>query len=515
MTHRIAGALVLVVALAATCRAGGPNLAWNESLGGDFGPGADGTRLLAGRFVSPESSCMAVWTKDSSPGFRLFALTGSGWAERLAFDVGGVSFGDTPWLAADVDGDGLDELLFFPRGDMFRVDVREEGTLATSYGGYPESTVSAGALNIDSDPPEELVLLYHDPDEANREGVTPLWAGVWDFDESGCSFIWSDKGALGFEDPGFCPSDSITCAGDPLNTGEPTVIVWRSQSDVSPSLYDALVVGSGELTLAASFSITGGKVTTGDVYEEKPPFAVADLQPMEMNGDTLLLVSMVGDGYSFSKNAVLLKDGAFTDMGPVSEMDPADMFFPFASPGEQVGVLRLSTDWQAGRTEYVYYVAEDEGAAKATGWKQFEAADFTMDIPPGSRISTGDNGVRIDLPRTPGTMLDERSATVSLTGAGSGADCFSGIPEGNNVSVAGLRFKVLPGTKWEADMGGKRYFMAEYATLAGDKCVRITFRMLMRDLTGFTDDPPRPAPPEAETDTAVFERMLESFRLAE
>ncbi|MEA3508245.1 MAG: hypothetical protein U9R40_04955 [Synergistota bacterium] len=169
----------------------------------------------------------------------------------------------------------------------------------------------------------------------------------------------------------------------------------------------------------------------------------------------------------------------------------------------------------AGRTEYVYYVAEDESTAKATGWKQFEAADFTMDIPPGSRISTGDNGVRINLPRTPGTMLDERSATVSVTGAGSEADCFSGIPEGNNVSVAGLRFRVLPGTKWEADMGGKRYYMAEYATLAGDRCVRITFRMLMRDLTGFTDDPPRPAPPETETDTAVFERMLESFRLAE
>ena len=515
MTKRFAVAVILVVALAATCLAGGENLAWNQSLGGDFEPGADGTRLLAGRFISVERSSVAVWKKDSSPGFALLALTGSGWTGKLSFDVGGVNFADTPWLAADVDGDGLDELLFFPPGDMFRVDVREAGTLAASYGGYPESTVSAAALNIDSDPSEELVLLYHDPGGENPDGATPLWAGIWDFDESGCSFIWSDEGALGFEDPGFCPSDSITCAGNPLNSGEPTVLVWRSQSDVSPSLYDALVVRSGELARVDAFSITGGKVTPGDIYEETPPFAVANLQPLKMDGETLLLVSMVGEGYSFSKNAVLLKDGVFTDMGPVAEMDPADMFFPFDATGEQAGVLRLSTDWQAGRTEYVYYVAKNEDAAKDTGWKKFEAADFTMDIPPGARVSTGENGVRIDLPRTPGTMLDERSATVSVTEAGSEADCLSGIPEGNSLSVAGLCFRVLPGTKWEADMGGKRYYMAEYGTLAGDRCVRITFRMLMRDLTGFTDDPPRPAPPESETDTAVFDQMLRSFRLIE
>jgi hypothetical protein len=108
-------------------------------------------------------------------------------------------------------------------------------------------------------------------------------------------------------------------------------------------------------------------------------------------------------------------------------------------------------------------------------------------------------------------MLDERSATIMISRCDSSQECFDGFEEAESIKVNGVQYLVNRGIKWEADMGGKRFFLEEYAAFRNGKCIRLTFRMMKKDLTGFTDDPPRPEPPEEETDTAVFRRMLESF----
>lgn len=148
-------------------------------------------------------------------------------------------------------------------------------------------------------------------------------------------------------------------------------------------------------------------------------------------------------------------------------------------------------------------------------WQILTRPDFSMEIPPGVEVTANGDTVRIDLPRTPGTMLDERSAVVTITVCSSAESCFGDLPADQTITVSNLTFRVLPGWKWEADMGGKRFYMTEYGAFLKGKCVRIMFRMLLRDLTGFSDAPPRPLPPEEETDTKVFERMLSSFRLAD
>ena len=151
----------------------------------------------------------------------------------------------------------------------------------------------------------------------------------------------------------------------------------------------------------------------------------------------------------------------------------------------------------------------------ASSWQDLTEPDFSMEIPAGAAVTVNGDTVQIDLPRTPGTMLDERSATVKITGNSDAEACLGDLPEDRTITVSSLAFRVLPGMKWEADMGGKHFYMAEYGAFSEGKCVRITFRMLMRDLSGFSDAPPRPAPPEDEIDTKVFDRMLRSFRLAD
>ena len=336
----------------------------------------------------------------------------------------------------------------------------------------------------------------------------PLWVGVWDFDESGCKFLWTDEGSLGLIDPGFAPTDSVVCAGNVLNDGNRSILVWRSQSDVSPSRYLTLILEKERLTAGPEFSIVGGKMKKDGPHDETPPFVVGDLLPLELEETTYLLATMVGSGFTFSKNIIQLDETGFTDLGPLSGSAPEDLFFPYPAPGDPMGILRLIPGRNSQETVFETLSA---GEKFQHPWETIKGEGFRIDAPQGSSLSYSDLSTRIDLPRTPGTMLDERSATIMISRCDSSQECFDGFEEAESIKVNGVQYLVNRGIKWEADMGGKRFFLEEYAAFRNGKCIRLTFRMMKKDLTGFTDDPPRPEPPEEETDTAVFRRMLESF----
>ncbi|HDQ93496.1 MAG TPA: hypothetical protein ENN89_05165, partial [Synergistetes bacterium] len=170
---------------------------WNVIETGVFGTDIRGKRIISGMFIDRERSSLITWDGGATPSFTLHNPGIHGWETNKSFDVGGVDFERTPWLAADVDGDGLDEILFFAEGSLLRLDL-DQNISPVSYALFPKNTISAVSVQADEDTSRELVLAYHEPDKENlTDGPMPLWVGLWDFDESGCKFLWADEGSLG------------------------------------------------------------------------------------------------------------------------------------------------------------------------------------------------------------------------------------------------------------------------------------------------------------------------------
>lgn len=149
-------------------------------------------------------------------------------------------------------------------------------------------------------------------------------------------------------------------------------------------------------------------------------------------------------------------------------------------------------------------------------WSTYRNLEWGYEIryPEGAQVLLDEaGGVRIELPYTPGTQLEDKYASVTIEEVSAPSECF-GLVSWEGVKVInGVEYHYFPGFKWESAMGGLNFFAADFHTVQGDRCYKLNFRLGVRDTTGFSDATALPPPPEADLDTEVFTKILSTFRL--
>lgn len=156
----------------------------------------------------------------------------------------------------------------------------------------------------------------------------------------------------------------------------------------------------------------------------------------------------------------------------------------------------------------------------ANGWSKYHNNDygFEFEYPPHSTLSHNamfSFSVSVELPYTPKTKIERKNMTISIQKHTTPEDCFGQTAWHGETKINDIDFHYIPGV-WEHASGGLTFYASDYTTMHHDTCVMLTFRLGMRDSSGFVENPtPVPEPPEKDLDTNVFDTMLSTFKFTD
>lgn len=161
-------------------------------------------------------------------------------------------------------------------------------------------------------------------------------------------------------------------------------------------------------------------------------------------------------------------------------------------------------------------------------WKTYRNEEYGFEIkyPEGTRVEEQKGlwenkynytDIGFSLPYTQGTKLSQKSLRILIREKVTPDYCRGLVKWKGITKINGVDFYYIPGFKWDRAMGGLSFYASDYSTMKNSNCIGLSFRLGVRDPTGFVDPgtPIPPDPPEQDLGTEVFDQMLSTFRFIE
>ncbi|GEM_PF-5890800 len=231
------------------------------------------------------------------------------------------------WTSGDMTSDGNDEVVIAL--DTLVVIYRWSGTtFVPETMTLPRAACQMVVGDIDNDGRNELIACCDTTTNGRwREGYPGMRYCVYICRLAGkeLEVIWNDSAKLGYGEP--IMPDYFWSVADFQNVGHNQLLVTRSQSDVSPTIYDLLewnrdassLVRRTSFLISDTIASTSGR--TWDVY----PYAIGRMQPLRTDLGTIVMVeygdtgtSSWGDyGTVFRQRLLRISGGAVRSFGEI------------------------------------------------------------------------------------------------------------------------------------------------------------------------------------------------------
>ena len=231
------------------------------------------------------------------------------------------------WTDGDIDSDGSDELVV-ALDTLVLVYRRVNLTFVPETATLPKAVRQMVVGDIDNDGRNEFIACCDSTTNGRwREGVAGMEYCIYVCRLVGnkLHILWTDNAKLGFGEPNM--PDYFWSVADFQNLGHNQLLVTRSQSDVSPTVYDLLEWSGNDsgLSRQASFLLSDTVVPAASRVWDIYPYAIGRMQPLRTDLGTLVMVevgdtgtSSAGDcGTVFRQRLLRFTGGAVTSFGDV------------------------------------------------------------------------------------------------------------------------------------------------------------------------------------------------------
>jgi hypothetical protein len=196
------------------------------------------------------------------------------------------------WTSGDINSDGSDELLI-ALDTLILVYNRSSKTWVPDTTELPRAVRQMVVGDIDNDGRNELIACC---DSTTNGRWQESWPGmkycvyVCRLVNKTLQMLWTDEAKLGYGEDEM--PDYFWSVADFQNLGRNQLLVTRSQSDVSPTVYDLLEWSGNDKGLSrhASFFLSDTVVPASSGESDIFPYAVGRIQPFSTNSGTLVMV---------------------------------------------------------------------------------------------------------------------------------------------------------------------------------------------------------------------------------
>jgi hypothetical protein len=196
------------------------------------------------------------------------------------------------WTCGDVDSDASDELLI-ALDTLLLIYRRVNPIFVPETLALPRAARQLVVGDIDNDGRNELIACCDTTTSGrwpkHRPGMK-YRIYVYRYIGKKLEILWDDHAMLGYGEP--IMPDYFWSVADFQNLGRNQLLVTRSQSDVSPTMYDLLEWNGDDKGLSrhASFLLSDTVVPASSGESDIFPYAVGRMQPFSTNFGTLVMV---------------------------------------------------------------------------------------------------------------------------------------------------------------------------------------------------------------------------------
>jgi hypothetical protein len=291
-------------------------------------------------------------------------------AFAFAISPGSAMHGRTAfWTSGDVDSDAGDELLI-ALDTLLLIYRRVNPIFVPETVALPRPARQLVVGDIDNDGRNEIIACCDTTTNGRwREGYPDMKYRVYVCRYVGrkLEVLWDDQARLGYGEPEM--PDYFWSVADFQNIGHNQLLVTRSQSDVSPTVYDLLEWDgrAKHLRRRTSFLVSDTIVPASSRVWDPYPYALGRMLPLRTSRGMVLMVEFDDtdtsgsgdDGTVFRQRLLRIKGGTMQTLGDVRYRDypSCSNYYATIDPdGIGPGVLRACDVWrpQPGKCFYEF-----------------------------------------------------------------------------------------------------------------------------------------------------------------
>jgi len=291
--------------------------------------------------------------------FELFQFTGDNWKSfyKIPFMEGSSRnakiIESIAWTIGDLNNNGKDEIIICIDRTIKRYEWNGEQFKEMAHK-FPYLTDDILIGDINNDNFNELVLFCYE--KSLISASCEYYLCIAKLNKERLCLLWLDKGKLGYVKSNVIPSDNLVCIADIENIGYNQLLVAEGQSDVSPTRYNLLIWDKDKLKFIKSFIVSKGTIITKG-HIEAVPFLIGGLNPIKIEGKTMLLASMVYPHAKFKQVIVKIENNKLSISKAI--FDHRGWYFPngvywINLDGRGKGILEV-IKLKSGKIKYLFY----------------------------------------------------------------------------------------------------------------------------------------------------------------